>query len=121
MLPGRGAELGEHLIEAADYLAFTGSTATGRVVASQAAIRLKDCSMELGGKNPLLVLPDAVSTPPLRGTEHAITSNSGQLCVSIERIYVHAAIYDAFVPRLAARLKGMRLGARSTTAPTLVR
>ena len=59
IVTGRGSQLGEPLIEATDYLMFTGSTATGKMVAAQAAARLKDCAMELGGKNPLLVLPDA--------------------------------------------------------------
>ena len=71
IVPGSGAELGEPLIDAADYLTFTGSTATGRLVAAQAASRIKDCSMELGGKNPLLVLPDARLGPAVRGRRTA--------------------------------------------------
>ncbi len=111
VVTGRGSELGEPLIEAADYLMFTGSTATGRIVAAQAAGRLKDCSMELGGKNPMLVLPDARLGAAVRGAVRGICSNSGQLCISIERLYVHDAIYDAFVPRLAEALRSVRLGA----------
>ena len=80
---------------------FTGSTATGRTVAAQCGERLKDCSMELGGKNALLVLPDAPLWRAVPGALQGITSNGGQLCISIERVYVHDAIYDAFVPRLA--------------------
>ena len=90
---------------------FTGSTATGRTVAAQAAARLKDSAMELGGKNPLLVLSDAALDRTVRGAVRGICSNSGQLCISIERIYVHDAIYDAFVPRLAEALRNVRLGA----------
>lgn len=111
IVPGSGAELGEPLIDAADYLTFTGSTATGRLVAAQAASRIKDCSMELGGKNPLLVLPDARLGAAVRGATNGICASSGQLCVSIERVYVHDAVYDTFVPRLAESLHNVRLGA----------
>ena len=111
IVTGRGAELGTPLIEAADYLMFTGSTATGKIVAAQAAAQLKDCSMELGGKNPLLVLPDARLGATVRGAVRGVCANSGQLCISIERIYVHTDAYDAFVPRLAEALRDVRLGA----------
>ena len=116
IVTGRGAELGEPLLDGADYLMFTGSTATGRIVAAQAAERLKDCSMELGGKNALLVLPDASLGRAVAGAVRGITANSGQLCISIERVYVHDAIYDAFVPRLAEALRAVRLGASLTFA-----
>ncbi|HSL94980.1 MAG TPA: succinic semialdehyde dehydrogenase [Thermoleophilia bacterium] len=112
IVPGSGAELGEPLIEAADYITFTGSTATGRLVAAQAASRIKDCSMELGGKNPLLVLPDARLGAAVRGATNGICASAGQLCISIERVYVHDAVYDRFVPRLAESLHNVRLGAQ---------
>ena len=116
VVTGRGAELGGPLVDAVDYMMFTGSTATGRIVAAQCGERLKDCSMELGGKNALLVLPDAALWRAVPGALQGITSNSGQLCISIERLYVHEAIYEAFVPRLAERLKGVRLGSSLTFA-----
>jgi succinate-semialdehyde dehydrogenase/glutarate-semialdehyde dehydrogenase len=72
--------------------------------------------MELGGKNALLVLPDAPLWRAVPGAVQGITSNGGQLCISIERVYVHDAIYDAFVPRLAERLKALRLGPSLTYA-----
>jgi succinate-semialdehyde dehydrogenase / glutarate-semialdehyde dehydrogenase len=111
VVTGRGSELGEPLIEAADFLMFTGSTATGKKVAAQAAARLKECAMELGGKNPLLVLPDAGLGAAVRGAVRGITANAGQLCVHIERLYVHNDIYDAFVPRLVEALGKVKLGA----------
>jgi succinate-semialdehyde dehydrogenase/glutarate-semialdehyde dehydrogenase len=95
---------------------FTGSTATGKIVAAQAAERLKDCSMELGGKNALLVLPDASLGRTVAGTVRGVTANSGQLCISIERVYVHDAVYDAFVPRLVEALRAVKLGASLTFA-----
>ena len=114
VIPGRGADLGESLADGADYLMFTGSTATGRLLAATAAARLKDNSMELGGKNALLVLPDARLRRAVPGAVRGITSSSGQLCVSIERIYVHAAVYDVFAARLAESLRAVRLGASLT-------
>lgn len=116
VVTGRGAELGAPLVDAVDYMMFTGSTATGRTVAALCGERLKDCSMELGGKNALLVLPDAALWRAVPGAAQGITSSSGQLCISIERVYVHDAVYDAFVPRLAERLSDMRLGASFTFA-----
>ena len=116
IVTGRGAELGEPLLDGADYLMFTGSTSTGKIVAAQAAERLKDCSMELGGKNALLVLPDASVGRAVAGAVRGITANGGQLCISIERVYVHDAIYDAFVPRLVEALRAVKLGASLTFA-----
>jgi succinate-semialdehyde dehydrogenase/glutarate-semialdehyde dehydrogenase len=110
VVTGRGSVLGEPLITATDYLMFTGSTETGRTVAAQAAAQLKESAMELGGKNPLLVLPDARLSTAVPGAVRGICSNSGQLCISIERIYVHDDVYDRFVPRLAEALAAVRLG-----------
>ena len=119
VVTGRGAELGTPLIDGADFLMFTGSTATGKIVAAQAAAQLKDCSMELGGKNPLLVLPGARLGATVRGAVRGICANSGQLCISIERLYVHTDLYDAFVPRLAQALRGVRLGAELDFGPDM--
>ncbi len=116
VVTGRGAELGAPLIEHADFIMFTGSTATGRKVAAQCGERLIDCAMELGGKNALLVLPDAPLWRAVPGAVQGITSNGGQLCISIERVYVHDAIYDAFVPRLVERFAALRLGSSLTFA-----
>ena len=111
IVTGRGTVLGTPLIDAADYLMFTGSTATGKVVAAACAAQLKGCSMELGGKNPLLVLPDARLGAAVRGAVRGICANTGQLCVGIERVYVHEAVYDSFAPRLAEALRRVSLGA----------
>ena len=119
VVTGRGAELGTPLVDGADFLMFTGSTATGKIVAAQAAAQLKDCSMELGGKNPLLVLPGARLGATVRGAVRGICANSGQLCISIERLYVHTDLYDAFVLRLAQALRGVRLGAELDFGPDM--
>jgi succinate-semialdehyde dehydrogenase / glutarate-semialdehyde dehydrogenase len=111
VVTGSGADLGPELIGRVDYIMFTGSTATGRSVASQAAERLIPSSMELGGKNAMLVLSDASLPRAVEGAERAMFSNAGQLCISIERLYVHESIADEFVRRLVERMGRMRLGA----------
>jgi succinate-semialdehyde dehydrogenase/glutarate-semialdehyde dehydrogenase len=111
VVTGPGATLGTPLIESVDYLMFTGSTHTGRVVAAQAAARLIDHSMELGGKNAMIVLDDADLDRTVRGAVIACFANSGQSCVSIERLYVQSGIFDEFVERFAEATAALRLGA----------
>ena len=106
---GPGSELGTPIIEQSDFLMFTGSTAVGRSVAQQSAERLIDYSMELGGKNALLVLDDADVKKAARGAMRAAFSNAGQLCISIERIYVPRTLWDAFVERFVAATQAMKL------------
>jgi succinate-semialdehyde dehydrogenase/glutarate-semialdehyde dehydrogenase len=110
VVTGPGPETGPQLIDQVNFVTFTGSTATGRVVARQAGGRLIGCSLELGGKNALVVLEDANLGRAVEGAIHACFANTGQLCISAERIFVHARIYDAFVERFAARARALRLG-----------
>ncbi len=110
VVTGSGASLGTPLIGAVDYVMFTGSTATGRVVAAQAAERLIGSSMELGGKNAMLVLDDADLDRAVEGAVRACFSNGGQLCISIERLYVQDGVHDEFVTRFAERVRSMTLG-----------
>ncbi|CAM5552455.1 succinic semialdehyde dehydrogenase [Streptomyces avidinii] len=107
---GEGPVVGPELVRHADYVSFTGSTRTGREVAQGAAARLVGVSLELGGKNAMLVLRDADIEKAAAGAVRACFSSAGQLCISIERLYVHASIADEFVARFAARTKAMRLG-----------
>jgi succinate-semialdehyde dehydrogenase / glutarate-semialdehyde dehydrogenase len=111
IVTGPGGELGPELIDRVDYIMFTGSTNVGRKVASQAAERLIPSSMELGGKNAMIVLEDANLYRAVDGAERAMYSNAGQLCISMERLIVHESIAEEFVSRLAKRIKQMRLGA----------
>ncbi|MCX6401836.1 MAG: succinic semialdehyde dehydrogenase [Propionibacteriales bacterium] len=111
VVAGPGRELGTPIIDRADYICFTGSTATGKVIARQAAERLIGCSLELGGKNPFLVLRDADIERAAEGAVRASFSNAGQLCVSTERMFVADQVYDRFVERFVARTKAMSLGA----------
>ncbi|MER7732340.1 succinic semialdehyde dehydrogenase [Streptomyces erythrochromogenes] len=108
---GEGPVVGPEVVRHADYVSFTGSTRTGREVARGAADRLVGVSLELGGKNAMLVLHDADVEKAAAGAVRACFSSAGQLCISIERLYVHASIADDFVARFAARTRAMRLGA----------
>ncbi|MEU7986268.1 succinic semialdehyde dehydrogenase [Streptosporangium canum] len=108
---GDPAEIGEALIDDADYVAFTGSTRGGRKIAEAAARRLIGCSLELGGKNPMVVLDDADLDVAAQGALRACFTNAGQLCISIERLYVHDAVYDAFVEKFVRQARNMKLGA----------
>ncbi|MFH8887303.1 succinic semialdehyde dehydrogenase [Streptomyces sp. NPDC017949] len=107
---GEGPVVGPEVVRHADYVSFTGSTRTGREVAQGAAARLVGVSLELGGKNAMLVLADADVEKAAAGAVRACFSSAGQLCISIERLYAHASIADEFVERFAARTKAMRLG-----------
>jgi succinate-semialdehyde dehydrogenase / glutarate-semialdehyde dehydrogenase len=98
------------VVDNADYIAFTGSTATGRVVAQRAAARLIGCSLELGGKNAMLVLDDADIEKAVAGAIRGCFSSAGQLCISIERLYVHYTKYDDFLARFLTEVRAMRLG-----------
>jgi succinate-semialdehyde dehydrogenase/glutarate-semialdehyde dehydrogenase len=88
---------------------FTGSTPTGRVVASQAATRLAPASVELGGKNALLVLDDADLDAAVEGIVRGCFVGAGQVCVSYERIYVDRRVHGAIVPRLVERTRALRV------------
>ena len=109
VVSGPGEEIGPEIIGRADYVSFTGSTATGRTIARQCADRLVGCSLELGGKNPVLVLRDADLDRAAEGAVRAAFSNAGQLCVSAERMFVADQVYDRFVSRFVARVRAMRL------------
>jgi succinate-semialdehyde dehydrogenase/glutarate-semialdehyde dehydrogenase len=111
VVAGPGRELGTPMIDRSDYICFTGSTATGKLIAKQCAEKLIGCSLELGGKNPLLVLRDADIEKAAEGAVRASFSNAGQLCVSAERIFVADQVYDRFVERFVARTKALTLGA----------
>jgi len=110
VVTGPGADLGTPLIEHCDFLMFTGSTRTGRAVAAQAAGRLMDYSMELGGKNAILVLADADLGRAVPGAVRAAFSSTGQLCISMERMYVDAAVWDDFVPHFVRATSALRPG-----------
>jgi len=111
VVAGPGRELGTPIIERSDYICFTGSTATGKIIAKQAADRLIGCSLELGGKNPILILRDADLDKAAEGAVRACFSNAGQLCVSTERMFVADQVYDRFKEKFVAATKAMNLSA----------
>ena len=111
IVAGDGPGIGGAVVERADYLSFTGSTATGRIIGEQLGERLVGASLELGGKNAMLVLDDADVDRAAEGAVRACFANAGQLCVSMERLYVAAAVRDAFVDRFVDRARGLRVGA----------
>lgn len=110
VVSGVGAEIGEAFLAQIDMLMFTGSTQTGRKLAAQAGAHLIKCSMELGGKNPMLVLEDADLQAAIEGAVQGSFANAGQLCVSFERIYVHRSLFKPFLEGFVARTQTMHLG-----------
>jgi acyl-CoA reductase-like NAD-dependent aldehyde dehydrogenase len=102
-------QTGAALVDEVDCIGVTGSTATGRMVAMRAGERLIPYSLELGGKDPLIVLEDANPDTAARAVLQGALENAGQVCISIERVYVVDAIYDRFVERLAALVQQVRL------------
>jgi acyl-CoA reductase-like NAD-dependent aldehyde dehydrogenase len=107
---GRGGT-GAALLENVDMIMFTGSTATGRKVAEGAAKRLIPCSLELGGKDPMIVLSDADLERAANLAVYYSMQNAGQTCISIERAYVEAPVYDEFVGLVTEKVRALRVGA----------
>ena len=109
VVTGRG-ETGAAVVQNSDYVQFTGSTATGRKIAVACAERLVPYSLELGGKDPALVLADADVERAAAGIAFGGLFNSGQVCISVERVYVEAPVYDEFVERLTKNVSELRQG-----------
>jgi succinate-semialdehyde dehydrogenase / glutarate-semialdehyde dehydrogenase len=109
VVTGEGSVLGPAMIDQVDFMMFTGSTRTGRLVAEQAAERLIGFSLELGGKNPMIVLDDADIEAAVDGLVRGAFVGAGQVCVSIERVYIPRAMFSRFATRLVWRVGGMKL------------
>jgi acyl-CoA reductase-like NAD-dependent aldehyde dehydrogenase len=106
---GRGAT-GAALVEEVDMIMFTGSTRTGRKVAEAAARRLIPVSLELGGKDPMIVLSDADLERAANFATYYSMQNAGQTCISIERAYVEEPVYDEFVAKVSEKVRALRVG-----------
>jgi len=117
VVTGPGTKVGTAIIESTDYVMFTGSTETGRTIAAQAAGRLVGFSAELGGKNPMIITSDVDLDRAVEGAATACFANTGQLCISIERIYVDQSIAGAFTNRFAKRVESLKLGAEQEYGP----
>jgi acyl-CoA reductase-like NAD-dependent aldehyde dehydrogenase len=113
VLPGYGTEAGEALITHSDVdkLSFTGSTAVGSRVMESAANRIVPVSLELGGKNPQIVFPDADEEWVAEGVVAAMRfARQGQSCTAGSRLFLHARIYDSFMAKFVEKLEAMKVG-----------
>ncbi len=116
---GRGAT-GAALVDEVDFIMFTGSTATGKKVLARAAQTLTPVSLELGGKDPMIVLSDADLERAANAAVYYSMLNGGQTCVSVERVYVEEPVYDDFVERVVTKVQAIRQGASTGPATSEV-
>lgn len=118
VLPGRGSIVGETIVTHPDIakVSFTGGTATGRRIAENAAHKLMPVSLELGGKSPTIVFPDANIDQAIAGVLFGVFSSTGQSCIAGARLFVHRSIYEAFINRLVAATQALRVGEPSDPA-----
>ena len=93
-----------------DKIAFTGSTVVGREIGAKCGESLKRLTLELGGKSPNIILPDADLDQAVKGSFNALYENSGQVCSAGSRLFVHSSLHDGVVERLAELAKGAKVG-----------
>lgn len=110
---------GEALIDAVDFVQFTGSIRTGQAVATRAIQSMTPYTLELGGKDPLIVCADADLERAANAAVYYGLANAGQICVSIERVYVEDAVHDAFVEKVTEKVSALRQGVGTTTPGTV--
>jgi phenylacetaldehyde dehydrogenase len=102
-----------------DKISFTGSTATGRAIGRTAVDRMARFTLELGGKSPMIVLPDADPVAAAAGAAMGIFFNQGQVCAASSRLYVHRSLFDQVVNEVARQAEGMRIGSGFDAAAQL--
>ena len=102
--------IGWELIDHVDMVSFTGSVETGRKIQIKCAEQLKPTTMELGGKDPMIVCADANIERAANGCVWGSLTNAGQVCMSIERVYVNEKVYDDFVGRVVEKVGNIRQG-----------
>ncbi len=117
VLTGLG-DIGSELVDHVDFVMFTGSTATGKKVAERAAKTLTPVGLELGGKDPMIVLRDANLERAANAATYYSMQNGGQTCISVERVYVEEPVYDDFVRLVTEKLARLRQG--EPTGPGVV-
>ncbi len=105
--------MGSELIDLVDMVMFTGSTEVGKQIMERAARTLTPVSLELGGKDPMIVLADADLERASNAALFWSMQNTGQTCISVERVYVEAPIYEEFVARVADKARSLRQGVPS--------
>ena len=113
---GEGPDIGPTLIDNADYVMFTGSTATGRVIGERAGRNLIGCCLELGGKNPMIVLDDVNVDEWVESATFGAFGNTGQICMHIERIYLPESRYDELRDAFVKRAANLQASVRRTTS-----
>jgi aldehyde dehydrogenase (NAD+) len=109
---GAGSEVGEAIVEhpEVDLISFTGSSKVGRLISGECGRQMKRCSLELGGKNGLIVMDDADLRAAAKAAAAGAFSTAGQRCASTSRIFVHHAVYKAFMKKLIEETKMMKVG-----------
>ncbi|HEY3872100.1 MAG TPA: aldehyde dehydrogenase family protein [Actinocrinis sp.] len=113
VIPGLGATAGAALVAhpLVAHIGFTGSVATGRRILHAAAERIAGCNLELGGKSPTVVLPDADLDAAVTAGAMAVVRNAGQSCFATTRLIVHRSIADEYAERVAATIAKLSVGA----------
>jgi len=109
-----GAALAEH--DQVDKITFTGSTEIGKIILKSAAGNLKKVTLELGGKSPVVVFPDADMGKAIPGAARAIFNNSGQVCTAGSRLYVHESVFDQVIEGVTKRAAAIKVGPGSDPA-----
>ncbi|MBZ0251977.1 MAG: aldehyde dehydrogenase family protein, partial [Candidatus Methylomirabilis sp.] len=112
-----GGDLGARVVSLADMVIFTGSVPTGRKIALQAAERLIPVALELGGKDAAIVLEDADLDRTAAGVVWGAFTNAGQNCASVERVYVHENVADAFIGKVKEIAGSLRMGREGEVGP----
>jgi len=109
---GMGPETGDALVKNKDInlISFTGSTRIGKLISEECGRQLKKCSLELGGKNGLIVMHDADLDAAAKAVAAGAFSTAGQRCASTSRVFVHKKIYDDFMKKLLDETKKMKVG-----------
>jgi acyl-CoA reductase-like NAD-dependent aldehyde dehydrogenase len=112
VVTGYGREAGEPLVTHPNVrmIAFTGSLATGQHIAKLTAHEMKKLHLELGGKDPMVIAPDVELDVSIRSLAYASLLNTGQVCTSTERVYVHESLFPQFTEELADFVSSLRLG-----------
>ncbi|RSN66640.1 aldehyde dehydrogenase [Actinomadura sp. WAC 06369] len=112
VLPGPGGVTGDAIVRhpGIGKVSFTGGTATGRAIGAVAAQKIMPVSLELGGKSPTIVFPDADLDQTLAGLLFGIFSSSGQSCIAGSRVFIHGSVYEQFLDELVERTRKLRIG-----------
>ncbi len=115
LVHGKGSTTGQHLVDAVDEgkvnkITFTGSTSVGKRIGETCGRNLVSCSLELGGKNPLVIMPSAQIENAVEGAYWAGFGTAGQRCTSLGNLIVHKDIYDEFLEKLMQRVASTKIG-----------